>query len=132
MTDNQPSEPNFIEDPYNPTKDELKKWAYGNYYQPEQDFELFVVNDPTFILEFAADPKCPTRDFFLGSLYVWSGDTVRTPNSDTAKLEELLQSASEIDDERLEKYVMRSRALLANPESYTYEKWGIGTSYPIS
>lgn len=83
--------PSFFKDPYNPTSAELKKWAYGDYYQPDQDFQLYVMNDPMLVLEFASDLHCPSRQFFLESLYVWVGDKVKTNNSNDSTVPELLE-----------------------------------------
>ena len=132
MSDNNLVYADFFIDPWNPTHEELTKWAYGHYYEPDQDFELSVVmiidTDPDFILAFAADPACPNRDWFLGTFYTWIGDTVKGMYS-VAIAERVLQNATNISDERLQKFVKRSRALITDPSLYTYEKWGMGTSY---
>ena len=109
-----------------PTEAELKIWAYGNYYQPDQDFQLFVVDNPYFILELAADPKCPTRRFFLDSLYVW---VARQAGEEQTILTDWLATAAKINDEKIKKLVARARRLQANPKTYTYAKWGLEGGY---
>jgi hypothetical protein len=82
----------FFKDYINPTKEELTKWAYSNAYQPEQDFELFVVDDTEFTLSLAEDDKNPARDFFLGSLYVFAGDCVRAQGEGSNNTKDTLKN----------------------------------------
>lgn len=119
--------PDFFIDPVNPTKEELTKWAFGNYYQPMQDFELFVVADPMFILSFAENNNCPTNEFFLRALYVFVGDAVRVNYKNSIKVEkikELIKQASFSKNENVKKFSERSAFLVENPSSYNYEQWG--------
>lgn len=119
----------LFKDPVNPTKEELKIWAFGNYYAPMEDFQLFVVDDPYFVLNMVIDTDCPTGDFFLESLYVWLGDTVRNHSSDNEKLEKFLEVAEKSSDEKISKLVERAKELINDPKSYDYSKWGIGGDY---
>ncbi len=125
----------FFKDWLNPTKEELLTWSYSNAYEPEQDFELFVVDDPEFTLSLAGDDKNPSQTFFLGSLYVFVGDTVRIEVGETLKnkagLEKLLIAAEISLNPKIMTFVARTKELLQNPKSYSYEKWGIGGEYSV-
>jgi hypothetical protein len=112
----------LFKDPVNPTKEELKTWAYGGYYQPEQDFSLFVVDDPSFVLGLASDPNCPTRDFFLESLYVWVGDQVKKDLNNKELLLKWIKIADKSNDARIKKLVSHTRDLINKPETYDYSK----------
>jgi hypothetical protein len=127
--------PGFFKDAVNPTKEELKKWAYGDYYYPVQDFQLFVMNDLALILGFIEDLKCPknSRDFFLDSLYVWVGDAVRSNYVDKPKLEDILAFLNKekvVNNAAIQKFISDATYLINNPTTYTYEKWGIGANFP--
>lgn len=66
----------FIKDPYNPSLDELRWWAYDEGAGiPDQDYELILARDEFYedILRFAADPSCPKQRFFLSCLYMING-----------------------------------------------------------
>jgi hypothetical protein len=120
----------FFKDWANPTEEELRKWAYSDYYAPSEDFELMVTENPSLTLEFAADENCPSNTFFLSSLYTWVGDAVRgkfaiTPQKD---IEELLEKASMSTNDKIKKFVFNSVELIKNPELYEYDKWGLGGS----
>lgn len=121
--------PDFFMDPANPTKKELTKWAFGEYLQPIQDFELVVVvEDPLFILSLAEDNNCLQNKFFLKALYIFVGDAVRT-NYNTIKLEKiegLIKKAASSKSEIIKKFAERCAVLVKNPSSYNYEQWGWG------
>lgn len=119
----------LFKDPLNPTKEELKTWAYGDYYEPVQDFKLMVTDDPLYALSFAIDQKCKTKDFFLSSLYVFVGDSVRNKEDNRQQLDDLLMKASSYDDNRIRKFVERSKHLIENPASYNYADWGLGENF---
>lgn len=116
-------------DPMNPTRTELKVWAFGDYSDPIPDFQLFVTKDPYIVLDLAADPRCQKRDFFLESLYVWVGDQVRLGLPDRELVMKILETAEELPDERIKKFINRSRELMLDPQTYDSDKWGIGGSY---
>jgi hypothetical protein len=69
--------PDFFKDPWNPTKEEIEKWAYGNYFTPDQDWELAVMDDPFLILKLALDQNCPNRKFFLRALAIFIEDEIK-------------------------------------------------------
>lgn len=122
-----------MKDPWNPTLDEVRTWAYSSALIPEQDWELAVVDKPEsqqLCLDLAADPDCPNRQFFLGCLYVFTGDTVSDKGSHPMdELNDLLERAARSNDKLVQAWVERSRALILEPSDYTYAYWGLGSKY---
>ena len=119
----------IFKDPMNPTRTELRIWAYGDYSLPISDFQLFAMIDPYLALDFATDERCAKRDFFLESLYVWIGDWVRSGMPEKDVFMKWLLAAEESLDERIKKLVERTKALMLEPDKYDGDKWGIGGSY---
>ncbi len=116
----------IFKDPVNPTKSELKKWAYENYFCPEQDFELYVTDDPMYISQFVIDENCPTGQFFLSSLYTWTGDMIRGNHQNEIKFINWLKYARSLDNKHIVTLIRQTNELLSNPSSYKYEEWGMG------
>lgn len=123
-----------MRDPWNPSSEEIRRWAYSDALIPDQDWELAVVDTPEnqrLCLTLAADLGCPKRQFFLGCLYVFTGDTI----SDTVphpieELNDLLERAAahgNSDDIRL--WRERSMVLIQQPGIYTYEYWGLDSRF---
>ena len=83
-----------MDDPWNPSHADIRQWAYSNEMIPEQDWELALIGkvaDQQLCLTLAADRDCPNRTFFLGCLYVFTGDTIRgTIEHPIEELESLL------------------------------------------
>lgn len=70
-----------MKDEWNPTAEELNAWAYeARAMAPTEDWDLAVTDDDRceLILRLAADPACPSRNFFLRCLYLFVGDAVRS------------------------------------------------------
>jgi len=70
-----------VKDEWNATLEELRAWAYEpGAMWPTEDWDLAVTRDDrsTLILQFATDAACPSRNFFLGCLYLLVGDAVRS------------------------------------------------------
>ena len=53
-------------DPWNPTEEEIVKWAYNREKVPIQDWELAVnsIENIEMIISFVEDVNCPKRRFF--------------------------------------------------------------------
>ncbi|MCA9383710.1 hypothetical protein KC909_05045 [Candidatus Dojkabacteria bacterium] len=130
MNDLQDSSELF-EDPYNPTENEIRTWAYGEYYAPVQDFELFIVDYPLLVLQLAGDSRSKAKEFCLRSLYVWVGDIVRGDQIVEFEkvMKQVLDLAGSSKSIELQKFAERASELIANPDIYTYEKWGLDTDY---
>lgn len=122
-----------MKDPWNPSLDEIRSWAYSSALIPDQDWELAVVDKPEsqrLCLVLAADPACPHRQFFLGCLYVFTGDTISDKESHPLEeLTDLLELAAPYSDVNIRAWVERSKALLLDPSGYTYAYWGLGSKY---
>lgn len=123
-----------LSDPLNPTADDLRLWAYtpDAHYPDEmsQDWDLCITDfgRAPLLLQFASDPVCPNRKFFLACLYLLAGDTVRTPagNHLIPQLTEVLRLVSPEAPKDIHLWVERTGHLLTHPESYDYDSWGWG------
>ncbi|MFQ3555875.1 hypothetical protein QZN11_03545 [Streptomyces gramineus] len=121
-------EPTF-EDVADPTPEEMTAWAYAPEAQPpvSQDWDILATR-PDFgslFLALVADRQCPHRHFFLGCLYLLTGDAVRTrfhtmPEVD---LNALADEAMSIGEAWVSTWAARTRALVRSPESFDYEEW---------
>lgn len=121
-------------DPWNPTQEEIKEWAYDKNAVCEQDWELAVYDfeNIDLILELVNDKKCPKRRFFLGCLYVFSGDIVRRGrNLEIDKLRIIIEKASKYTEAWIVNWTKRTSILLSDPSNYSYEYWGLGSKYVI-
>jgi hypothetical protein len=108
----------------NPTKEEINTWAYEvDSFAPEQDFNLICAEDEyiDLVLELAADKSCPKNIFFLQCLYIYVGDKVK---SGLTVKNELLEKAKKIDNELIQKWLIRAAELINNPTLYNYTDWG--------
>lgn len=118
---------------WNPTPEEIRRWAYSNEKIPEQDWELAVnsVENIPMICTFIDDEQCIRASFFLSSLYVFTGDVVRSGEKEdiTVLLLLLDRVAVSPKTEKLKAWIERSKHLIQNPEEYDYEYWGLGSKY---
>lgn len=123
----------MFENAWNPTQEEIKKWAYLNKPAPRQDWELAVAifeNIP-MICKFVDDARCKKTSFFLSALYVFTGDIIRS--GDSEKFEKLSQLIKTIEEtaksKKLKLWIERSQHIIKHPEQCTYKYWGLGSSY---
>lgn len=96
-----------------------------------QDWDLILTWLPyeKIYLEFAADDRCPSADYFLALLYLIIGDAVRTQFASRSKddLMGLLKLAErEFPKRPIFRWVQRSRILVKNPEMFRYDDWCAG------
>jgi hypothetical protein len=123
-----------LSDPTNPTQDDLRIWAYTpNAMYPDemsQDWEFCITNfeNASLLLQFASDPACPNRKFFVRCLYILSGECIRTPGgcAGIPHLQEFLRSVTSNAPPDILLWVQRTEHLLAHPETYDYDCWGSG------
>lgn len=123
-----------FKDAWNPSPQEIKKWAYGNWKIPEQDWELAIYSfeNIPMICSLVEDENCKrNRRFFLSTLYVFSGDIVRGGIiEEIDKLSMLLKKLDNtIKSKELKSWINHSKSLINNPESYNYTYWGLGSKY---
>lgn len=119
-------------DPYDPTDEEIREWAYGSppTMEPVQDFDLMVATSERLplLLELAADSACPSHDWFLHCLYLVVGDAVRT-NFRTclrSQVEAYVALGGLSSAPTVQRWAERTDALLASPESFSYDAWCAG------
>ncbi|MGF9905988.1 hypothetical protein [Brevibacillus porteri] len=118
---------------WNPSPEEFKVWAYSNEKIPEQDWELAVngFENIPMICTFIDDAKCKHSSFFLSSLYVFTGDIVRSRSTeDIVRLSVLVEDvAKTAKSEQLKNWLERSKHLIKHPKEYDYDYWGLGSKY---
>ncbi|CAH1214731.1 hypothetical protein PAECIP111893_03840 [Paenibacillus plantiphilus] len=118
---------------WNPTQEEIKAWAYSGEKIPEQDWELAVnsLENIPMICSLIDDEKCNRTLFFLGSLYVFIGDIVRSGEAEEiGRLSELLNTMKmKAKSERLIDWIKRSKYLIQHPNTYDYDYWGLGSKH---
>ena len=117
----------MITDPWNPTADEIKAWAFSEDLWPEQDWDL-AVNDGRndfLLIQLACDESCPKRDFFLHSIYFMVGDSVYS-NAPVERIEELRELISKVPHEassEIDKWRREAMDLLRDPSKFEYDYW---------
>jgi hypothetical protein len=116
-----------MKDPWNPTADEIRVWAFDPEASHEQDWEL-ILTDGEFdelLVDLAADLQCPKCGFFLGCLYLLVGDAVRSHGRSHTpeQLAALFSRAERTGDAELRLWAARSRDLLSHREKLDYAKW---------
>ena len=118
---------------WNPTPEEIKTWAYSEEMIPEQDWELAVnsFGNIPMICTFIDDKNCKHISFFLSSLYVFTGDIVRSEDiREIEKLKMLLDRVTmSAESEELSNWINRSKGLITQPNTYNYAYWGLGSKY---
>jgi hypothetical protein len=116
-------------DPWNPTVEELRAWAYkDDAMWPGEDWDLAVTSEDRaeLILQLAMDPACPSRDFFLRCLYLLVGDAVRTSfvvHSRQAVIDLLNRVPADCPPD-IGRWVARARELIQGPpEAVDRDLW---------
>lgn len=124
----------IFRDPFNPTAEELRIWAYGDYCEPVQDFDLFVIGDPYLALSFAQDVDCPNKDYFYHALCIWVCDLLKATvkvgvENSTDYLPKWLSVAQDSRIEKITAMVEHAREVLRNPSTFDQSKWVEGGEY---
>ena len=118
---------------WNPTPEEIKAWAYSDEMIPEQDWELAVnsFGNIPMICSFIDDENCNHISFFLSSLYVYTGDIVRSGDIQEIEMLKMLldKVAISAKSEKLTDWIKRSKYLIHQPNTYDYTYWGLGSKY---
>lgn len=113
---------------HSPSAAELREWApTPGAEEPCQDFDLILSwawHDASYI-EFASDPACPSRDYFLAVLYLMVGDAVRTGfhNESEDGVRAFIARADGTTSESVRPWQARSRQLLREPATFDYADW---------
>jgi len=123
-------------DPWNPTPDEIREWAYTpGALEPCQDWELALAwtRHERALLELASDESCPARRYILSVLYRIVGDAVRSDFRSPARpiIEGFIRRGDEYRHPDIARWQARSEELLHRPELFDYEQWcGGGLTSP--
>ncbi|WP_427108551.1 hypothetical protein [Lysinibacillus xylanilyticus] len=124
----------MFKDPWNPTQEEIKKWAYSDEMEPEQDWELAIykIENIPMICTFVEDEQCERTSYFLNTLYVFTGDMVRV-GREIQKLSQLLDTIENTTKSKeLKLWIERSQFLIEYPEYYdgSYSSyWGLCSKF---
>jgi hypothetical protein len=115
-------------DPWNPSSTEIRAWAYSDApEEPCQDWDLALswVGHERDYLELAADPACPTREFFLHILYLMIGDAVRSEFKLRPEqiVRGFIELAADSTSPEVRLWRERSLRLLKHPEEFSYDDW---------
>jgi hypothetical protein len=117
-----------MNDPWNPSWEEILAWANSFDPDPCQDWELACVWKEGYFADYvrlAASKECPRRRFFLHLLYLATGDRVRRGHP-RWQVESLIAKGDGIRHPDIRRWQERSLALLAAPETFEYFDWGGG------
>ena len=73
----------------------------------------------------AADDECPQASYFRHVLYLTVGDAVRSGyhSRSRAQVESLLAAGEGLSSPLVQRWVARSRELMAHPSRFSYEAW---------
>ena len=120
-----------MNDPWNPSAEEVRDWAYNaEALEPCEDFDLALEwsRHERVLLECAADIHCPKKEYFLGVLYLIVGDAVRTEYRSLPRpiLEGFIGRGNEYPHPTIQKWQHRTRELMKNPDSFSYDLWCAG------
>ena len=125
----------------NPSKEDLKQWAYCKDSEIEQDFDLMVadIEYGPILLELASDPKCPMREFFLSCLYLIVGEHFRggfginetifqkrSWKKEIGRVKDFVESAKNTSDPLITNWVNRALYLIEHPAFISSEDWCLG------
>lgn len=77
------------------------------------------------VLRFAADRACAQWRFFLRTLYLISGDEIRTEFADgtEAQFVSCLADAEAFDSPTIALWRQRTLELMKHPETFDYDEW---------
>ena len=118
-------------DPWNPTLEELRRWAYDPQAEfPCQDWDLALpwTGHEDAYLEMIQDPDCSGGSFFLEIIYLMVGDVVRGgfKRKPRAGVEAFVEKGRGSEHPVVAKWYERSMDRLANPNLFRYEDWCAG------
>jgi len=116
-----------------PTPAELRTWAYAPDAVPlsslPADWDLLLAGEALIgtLFALAKDPACPARRFALHCLHIYAADAIRTGFRSHSKrrLRKMLDHAEHGDD-AIRLWSANCRALLAQPDLFSYEDWCAG------
>ena len=121
----------MIANAFNPSSTEVREWAYdASAVDPTEDFDLILagVRHEKDYLDFASDPACPKRGYFVRILYLIVGDAVRSKYGTLPEpiLRGFLERAAEYRDPAIQLWRQRSLELMRDPKTFEYDAWCAG------
>ena len=122
-----------MKDPWNPTAEDIRRWAKNNKFPPVQDWELALCDSPSIrlILELLEQKEVrhDKRTFLVRTLYVYAGDVFRLQKQrpeQLVQLQAIISSFLESEDLDVKAWVTQVQNVLDNSAMYRYETWGYG------
>jgi hypothetical protein len=117
-----------MQDPYDPTSAELENWCRTpGAIEPTEDWDLVITDSKNIgiIYSLAGTTSYPNWDYFLGCLYLFIGDAVRTEFSAVSSelAESVLKLADESAPEHLRRWRDRAERLISGLENFDYSLW---------
>lgn len=117
-------------DPWNPTIEELQKWAFNGEDILVQDFELVVgrLAFADLILALAADDNCAMQSFFLHCAYFIIGNAIRS-DFHTERKEDVIAfigKAEASGNAYLLTFAQQAKELMQDHTKFDYHQWCYG------
>lgn len=101
--------------------------------EPVQDWELAIYKFENIPMNctFVEDEQCEHTSYFLNTLYVFTGDTVRVgDNEEIQKLSQLLDTMEKTaESKELQLWIERSQLLIEYPEYYENSYLGLCSKF---
>jgi hypothetical protein len=115
-------------DPWNPSSTEVRAWAYTPAaVAPCEDWDLSLAwaRHERDYLEFAADPECPNRDYFLHLLYFIVGNAVRNGYRTVPEpvVRGFIDLAANSQSKQVQLWYRQALVLLKHPSEFEYAAW---------
>ena len=115
-------------DAWPPLVSEVLTWAQTDQPQPDQDWDLALINALTLqdFDRLVAKPRVTegARLFFIGCLYTLVGDAVLTRDTGLLEESEAFWTSGPASQHALTRWRARSLDLIAHPRRYDYAYWG--------
>jgi hypothetical protein len=117
-----------MEDPWNPTAQEIEEWAFDRKsLEPAQDWMLALTwkREEKLYLELASNDKCPKQKYFLQLHYFIVGDAVRSKfqTNEQAIIKGFIEKGKAYSDSGVVKWIQRSEELIKHPDQFHYGLW---------
>ena len=116
-----------MKDPWNPSTNDIREWAYSSGTWPDQDWDLAVNNrqNDRCLVELACDTNCPQRNFFVHAIYLMVGDSIRSsaPTERLNEIRSLIASTPQNVPQDVKRWKIEAIGLLDNPSEFQYDYW---------
>ena len=104
-----------------PTRDEIRAWAYSGALEPMQDWDIIIaeLDNLELLLDLAGDESCPARRYLLGSLYCAVGQS----DNDDPRLRTVVTLAEASSDGSVSAWGRRARHVFDYPSAFNRDDW---------